>query len=52
VDVALVQFGQGPKDIVMVDKPRMTHGFIFQQTLKTNPGKIITCEFIFVVYVK
>jgi hypothetical protein len=52
VDVALVQFGQSPKDIAMVDKPRMTHGFIFQQTLRTNQGEMITYEFILIVYVK
>jgi hypothetical protein len=40
MDVALVQSRQGPKDIALVDKPKMTHGFIFQQTLRATKGTL------------
>jgi hypothetical protein len=41
MDVGLVQSGQGLKDIALVHKLRMTHGFIFQQTLREIKEKIL-----------
>jgi hypothetical protein len=39
MDGELVQSGQGPKEIALADKPRMTHLIHLSTNIKSNQGK-------------